>query len=178
MEEPGISSAFQLNLQPKYSAGDPRSLLWKVRMGKEMRACMCTSRFVSSSLSRSRAVWAPLYLPLPPLLPRASFPAPPSLPAAASLDFVSDFPRKGLHGGHGVKNTAFLMHSLGKQAGTTLAHPLCVLAGHAASSTCRSSHFSFSFYSFYTLQRNHDNVFTCSAAHNVNYNLTHLSNVS
>lgn len=141
---------------------------------------MCTSRLVSSSLFRSRAAWAPLYLPLPPLLPRASFPArpPPSLPEAASLDFVSDFPRKGLHGGHGVKNTAFLTHSLGKQAATTLALPLCVLAGHAASSTCRSSHFSFSFYSFDTLQRNHDNVFTCSAPGSVNYNLTHLSNVS
>lgn len=148
-------------------------------MGKEMRACVCTSRFVSSSLSRSRAVWAPPYLPLPPLLPRASFPAlPPPLPAAASLDFVSDFPRKGLHGGHGVKNTAFLMHSLGKQAGTTLALPLCVLAGHAASSTCRSSHSTLTFYSFYTLQRNHHNVFTCSAPGSVNYNLAHLSNVS
>lgn len=52
--------------------------------------------------------------PPPPTLPRASFPVPLSLPAAASLDFVSDFPRKGLCGGHGVKNTTFLMHSLGK----------------------------------------------------------------
>lgn len=47
-------------------------------------------------------------------LPRARCPVPLSLPAAASLDFDSDFPRKGLCSGHGVKNTVFLMHSLGK----------------------------------------------------------------
>lgn len=82
---------------------------------------MCASRFVCSAqpsqklrlLSVARAVWAPPYLPPHPPLPRASFPVPLSLPAAASLDFVSDFPRKGLCGGHGVKNTTFLMHSLG-----------------------------------------------------------------
>ncbi len=36
-------------------------------------------------------------------------PRPPPL-----LVFVSDFPRKGQHGGHGVKNPAFLTDSLGK----------------------------------------------------------------
>lgn len=48
------------------------------------------------------------------LPPRASFPVLLTLPTTDSLDSVSDFPRKGLCGGHGVKNTAFLMHSLGK----------------------------------------------------------------
>lgn len=66
-----------------------------------------------------------------PLLPRASFPVLRSLPAAASLDFVSDFPRKGLCGGHGVKNTTFLMHSLGKQSKRPL--PLSVLASFTIS---------------------------------------------
>lgn len=93
----------------------------------EMRACMCASRFVSApvplSLPKSSGFFLSLVLcglhrtcppPPPPTLPRASFPVPLSLPAAASLDFVSDFPRKGLCGGHGVKNTTFLMHSLGK----------------------------------------------------------------
>lgn len=90
----------------------------------------------SASFSVAHAVWAAPYLPPPPppyllpslplLLPRTSFPVLLSLPAAASLDFVSDFPRKGLCGGHGVKNTAFLMHSLGKQSKRPL--PLSALA--------------------------------------------------
>lgn len=67
----------------------------------------------SASFSVTHAVWPPPYLP--PFLPRATFPVLLSLPAPASLDFVSDFPRKRLCAGHGVKNTAFLMHSLGKQ---------------------------------------------------------------
>lgn len=82
--------------------------------------CVCStepSPKAPASFSVARAVWAPPYLPpyLPPsFLPRASFPVPLSLPAAASFDFVSDFPRKGLWGGHGVKNITFLTHSLGK----------------------------------------------------------------
>ncbi len=86
-----------------------------------------------ASFSVAHAVWALPYLPpyLPPahppsLLPRASFPVLLLLPAAASLDFVSDFPRKGLCGGHGAKNTTFLMHSLGKRSKRPL--PLSVLA--------------------------------------------------
>lgn len=89
---------------------------------------MCASRFVSICLCVCSTepsqklqllslslVLCGLHRTCPPsLLPRASFPVPLSLPAAASLDFVSDFPRKGLCGGHGVKNTTFLTHSLGK----------------------------------------------------------------
>lgn len=114
-----------------------------------------------ASFSVTRAVWAPSYLPpyLPPsLLPRASFPVPLSLPAAASFDFVSDFPRKGLWGGHGVKNRTFLMHSLGKQAKGPL--PLSVLAWHVASFTCRSVWLGSEFL-FLKLQLCHTIVSAC-----------------
>lgn len=49
------------------------------------------------------------------VLPRVHFPVPFSFPAPAFLHFVSDFPRKGLYGGHGAENTTFLTLSLGKQ---------------------------------------------------------------
>lgn len=93
-----------------------------------LSACACVPLRLpkrSGSFSVAHAVWALPYLP-PCLLPRASFPVLLSLPAAASLDFVSDFPRKGLCAGHGVKNTTFLMHSLGKRSKRPL--PLSVLA--------------------------------------------------
>lgn len=69
--------------------------------------------------------------PQPFFLPRATFPVLLSLPAPVSLDFVSDFPRKRLCAGHGVKNTAFLMHSLGKQTKRPLP-PLSELASFFA----------------------------------------------
>lgn len=87
-----------------------------------------------ASFSVTHAVWPPPYLPPPPqpfFLPRATFPVLLSLPAPASLDFVSDFPRKRLCAGHGVKNTAFLMHSLGKQTKRPLP-PLSELASFFA----------------------------------------------
>lgn len=96
-------------------------------------ACVPLSLLKSSSffLCRSCCVGSTVPAPLPPsFLPRASFPVLLSLPAAASLDFVSDFPRKGLCGGHGVKNTTFLMHSLGKQ--TKRPPPLSLLASFFA----------------------------------------------
>lgn len=75
---------------------------------------LCRSAFPKAPASFCRSCCVGSTVSAPPTLPRASFPVPLSLPAAASLDFVSDFPRKGLCGGHGVKNTTFLMHSLGK----------------------------------------------------------------
>lgn len=114
----------------------------------------------SFSLCRSCCVGSTVPAPLPPsLLPRASFPVPLSLPAAGSFDFVSDFPRKGLWGGHGVKNTTFLMHSLGKQAKGP--HPLSVVAWHVASFTCRSVWLGFMLFLFLKFQLCHAIVSAC-----------------
>lgn len=132
VEEPTISSAFQPNLEPNYSGEDSRGTFMGVgrswmsfRMWQDAKACVCVSLFCfhlpvlvfhwaipkhsSFFLCRSCCVGSL------PRSPRVNFPVPFSFPAIASLDFVSDFPRKGLYGGHRAENRTFLTRSLGKQ---------------------------------------------------------------
>lgn len=112
----GISSAFQFDLQPKYSGG-----VWTGRRGRrrgrgDRRAC-CAPRRFAAELCRH----PPPHLPRPPLLPRAGFPGHPHSPPHSSLSgFCLGFPQEK---GYMVvtaqkkQNTVFLMRSLGKKQG-------------------------------------------------------------